>query len=719
MLYASMYHMRLWLLLAILWFGRLPLLRAQQNDDPVQALLAQLNAATTDTARVQILNDLAFELVGTDNVQARKYASDALTTSGGKEGALSAVEMDNLPKAPKKLLAGKAMALNILGIISDDEGKCQEAIVYFRQAAAIRQSLRDFKGVASVYNNMSGSFETLGMIDSALVYAKSSLRMAEATGDTARVARARFALAEKLETFQMYVESEQNALQYLQYGRRMNDDAAMLKAYRLLGNLYLERLNLTQALDYYRKASISANALADKLEMGKSARDLGNVYDEMDSTDLALRNYEKALSLISADDEPFEVAMTQYNIATTYKKQKKHNEALNIINEIEVVYENEANMPQQMLLYETKGDLLNTLGKPQESLVYVQKYMALAQSAKSDKFILKGYKDLSKLAYARGAFKDAYELRKQYTDYLERFHKEQDAFKIARVQADFEDEAKQDSLKEQRIIIAETENQLAKDREQRYAILAVLSALALLTLFVWYRGAARKRENTLLGQKNNEIEAERQRADALLANILPAATAEELKANQSVKPVRYESVTVLFTDFKGFTEISSRLNPEILVEELDRCFHLMDAIVERNGVEKIKTIGDAYMCAGGLPTPCTDHALRVVRAALEMQSAIQSHMAENAVTGRPVFEMRLGIHTGPVVAGVVGSRKFAYDIWGNTVNIAARMESAGEPGRVNISEITYLIVKDQFTCTPRGKVAAKSLGEIEMYFVEE
>jgi adenylate cyclase len=688
-------------------------LKAQDAEaDPVQTLLARLHAATSDTSRINILNDLAFELIGVQNAQARKYATDALEASGGRVAypGSNAAKV-NFPK-------GRAMALNILGIVSDDEGKPEEAIAYFREAARIRQDLKDFKGVASVYNNISGSFETLGLLDSALLYAKSSLRMVEATGDSARVARARFALAEKQESFQMYIESEQNALKYLQYGRRTNDDAAMLKAYRLLGNLYLERLNLPKALEYYRKASASAAALADTLEMGKAARDLGNVYDEMDSTQLALQAYERALGYISAAAEPFEVALTRYNIATTFKKQKKHTEALEILNEIEAVYDAEASTSDQMLFYETKGDLLNSLGKPAESLLWVEKYMAMAQSVKSDKFMLKGYKDLSKLAYARGEYKKAYELRKKYTDYLEQFHKEQDAFKIGRIQADFEDEEKENSLKEQRILLAESKAQLAKDREKRYAILAVLSALALLTLFIWYRGAARKRENTVLGQKNAEIEAERQRADALLANILPAATAQELKANQSVKPVRYESVTVLFTDFKGFTEISSRLNPEILVEELDRCFHLMDAIVERNGVEKIKTIGDAYMCAGGLPTPCHDHAERVVRSALEMQAAIRALMAENAEVGRPVFEMRVGVHTGPVVAGVVGSRKFAYDIWGNTVNIAARMESAGEPGRVNISETTYEIVKTLFTCTPRGKVAAKSLGEIEMYFVD-
>ena len=199
---------------------------------------------------------------------------------------------------------------------------------------------------------------------------------------------------------------------------------------------------------------------------------------------------------------------------------------------------------------------------------------------------------------------------------------------------------------------------------------------------------------------------------------MPEKTAEELKLRNTVQPVRYESVTVMFTDFKGFTKIAEQVSPEELIQELDDCFRLFDTIVEKYGLEKIKTIGDSYMCAGGLPSPNDTHPVDMVNAALDMLHGLGLRMQQNAVKGKPVFEMRIGIHTGPVVAGVVGSHKFAYDIWGDTVNTAARLEQGGEAGKINISETTYQRVRHLFDCTFRGKLAAKHKGEIEMYFVD-
>ncbi len=219
-------------------------------------------------------------------------------------------------------------------------------------------------------------------------------------------------------------------------------------------------------------------------------------------------------------------------------------------------------------------------------------------------------------------------------------------------------------------------------------------------------------------ERTRDLEASRKKSDELLLNILPASIAEELKSQGQAMSRGYEHVTVLFTDFKGFTMAAEKLTPSELVQELDKCFYYFDEVVERYNLEKIKTIGDAYMCAGGIPEPNRTNSVDIVLAALEIQK-FMSQMGEiKSGLGEPFWEIRLGIHTGPVVAGVVGKKKFAYDIWGDTVNTASRLESSGEPGRVNISETTYNLVKDFFVCTYRGKVHAKNKGEIAMYFVE-
>jgi predicted ATPase/class 3 adenylate cyclase len=219
-----------------------------------------------------------------------------------------------------------------------------------------------------------------------------------------------------------------------------------------------------------------------------------------------------------------------------------------------------------------------------------------------------------------------------------------------------------------------------------------------------------------VAERTTELEQEKRRTDDLLHSILPAETAAELKEHGRAEARHYERVTVLFTDFKGFTELSARLSPADLVRELDECFHAFDEIVGRHGVEKIKTIGDAYMAVGGLPVPNSTHPEDVVLAALEMREYMD---ARNARPGGVHFGIRIGVHTGPVVAGIVGSKKFQYDVWGDTVNTAARMESSGEVGRVNISQATHdLICPELFHLTPRGEREAKGKGLLTMFFVE-
>ncbi len=226
-------------------------------------------------------------------------------------------------------------------------------------------------------------------------------------------------------------------------------------------------------------------------------------------------------------------------------------------------------------------------------------------------------------------------------------------------------------------------------------------------------------------QRTTEIEKQRKmletakaQSDSLLLNILPSEIAEELKTFGKSYARKHEQVTVMFADIKGFTQIAERLTPVKLVTQLDEVFGAFDNIIAKYDMEKIKTIGDAYMCACGLPQSDQDNAVKVSKAALDMQQFLREFGLANKIQDLPVFEVRIGIHTGPLVAGVVGLKKFAYDIWGDTVNLASQMEEHSEPGKVNISGATYAQIKDFFVCTHRGKIQAKSKGEIDMYFVE-
>ena len=250
-------------------------------------------------------------------------------------------------------------------------------------------------------------------------------------------------------------------------------------------------------------------------------------------------------------------------------------------------------------------------------------------------------------------------------------------------------------------------------RNQRIVVIATATALLLIGILA----VGLYRRNKFISRTKEIIEKEKRRSDDLLLNILPEETAAELKSKGKVQPKRFDSVSVMFTDFKGFTAYSDKLSPEELVDSIDYYFSNFDKIIERHGLEKIKTVGDAYMCAAGLPYPSPDHAVKIVEAALEISEFVKESK-KNDPDDMTRFDIRIGVNSGPVVAGVVGTKKFAYDIWGDTVNIASRMESNSEPGRINISEETYRLVKDYYSCSYRGELEAKNKGLMKMYFVE-
>ena len=249
----------------------------------------------------------------------------------------------------------------------------------------------------------------------------------------------------------------------------------------------------------------------------------------------------------------------------------------------------------------------------------------------------------------------------------------------------------------------------------------LLAALIIWAVYDYLRLRFAKIQYTLeqiINQRTEDLIVAKEKTEALLANVLPRDTAQELMLKGKATKIKYNFVTVLFSDIQGFTKIAEEMNPEVLIDELDKFFFHFDSVVEKFGIEKIKTIGDAYMCAGGIPEKNKTNPIEVILAAIEMQNYMNNLKEASEMEGIKYWDIRIGIHTGTVVAGVVGHKKLSYDIWGDTVNTASRMESAGEAGKINISGTTYEFVKEFFVCEHRGKMPVKYKGELDMYFVE-
>ena len=266
------------------------------------------------------------------------------------------------------------------------------------------------------------------------------------------------------------------------------------------------------------------------------------------------------------------------------------------------------------------------------------------------------------------------------------------------------------------LLLQESQLKLKSSQQRLYIILAI-AGLLIGGIASWLSVLVKK-SNNKLEKKNKEIEEEKERSEKLLLNILPKDIATELKANSKVQTRKFEECTVCFTDFINFSRISQMLTPEDLIAALDECFKAFDEIISIHNVEKIKTIGDSYMCAAGVPITNKSHATDAVKAAIEMVAFLEEWNTRREAEGLIRFDARIGIHTGPIIAGVVGIKKFAYDIWGDTVNVAARMESKSEAQRINISQSTYELIKEEFSCHSRGSLDVKNMKNLEMYYVD-
>lgn len=689
--------------------------------------MTELPKAIEDTNKVILLSDIAWELKFESPQKAREYLDSALMLA----------EQLNYKK-------GKGNAFNYRGVVEDIHGNSESAIEFFEKSLQIRSELGDKIGVAKLYNNIGNVNDNLGNQKESLESYLKALELYRELGDSLRVARASYNLSILYENVGNFQAAQDFILRYLRQAEVTKDSVAMADAYNVLGNIRTEKDDFDTAKDNYEKALSLHRNLNNQWAIGTVLNNIGNIYDskgekKMDEEDFEglFGFFEKAIQyhldaikirkeLKDRDGEGESynnIGLVYKNVGSYYSKindPKRANEYWDsALNYLDTAYQIRQELGDQMGIMEVYngfGDVYRRQGKFKKALDYTNQYLELAKELNNEKFLQNGYKDLARLYYELGDYKTAYEWRKEYDEFrYDRYN--QDRLREFESRDVFYSDQQRQYENERQILIRDSKLQQATFF--RNSLIAGAIGLLILIGLIYNRYLIKSKSNQELESKNKIIQSERERSDALLLNILPEDTANELKEKGKAAAKKYDSVTVLFTDFESFTQIAEKMEPEELVAELDECFRAFDEIISRYNIEKIKTIGDAYMCAGGLPKPNSTHPQDVINAAIEMRDFMTQFGEKQRKRGRPVFRTRFGIHTGPVVAGVVGSKKFAYDIWGDTVNLAARMESKSEPGKINISKYTQQLVKDCFEFENRGKLIAKNKGEVEMYFVEK
>lgn len=564
---------------------------------------------------------------------------------------------------------GEALALKNTGIVYYFQGKHIEALEYYNLSLEVFKEMKDNSGIANLYSNIGVVYYDRGDDTKAL----------------------------------------ENYLQSLRYSELAGDKFRILIALNNVGGVYfIKPATYDKALEYYGKALQLCEELDKKDELGAISVNIGSIYYERNDNARALLYFNKALKAYGDSEgslNAYNALGKAYNKAGQFELAlKNHNAALGIAEKLN----NKMGLVQSRMglgnVYVRKGDFITALNQ-------FTKAETTALELQANHELKDLYQEMAK-AYSQTAnYKKAFEYQSLYSGIKDTLYNVETDKKLGTLQFDFDLQKKQGEINLLTKDKALTDQMLKRQRLVKTAAIVGLVLVFLIALLIYRNYRIKVKTHRIVDKQKGEIEG-------LLLNILPEEVAKELQTTGKSEPRYFESVSVMFTDFKGFTAIADKMEPQDLVEELSTCFVAFDEIMEKYNLEKIKTIGDAYMCAGGIPTPDENHVENMIRAGLELRNYALRHNQKRLDAGLVPWEMRIGIHVGPVVAGVVGKRKYAYDIWGSTVNIASRMESNGQPGKINISSSIYELVKDKFECTYRGKINAKNIGDIDMYFLE-
>lgn len=711
----------------------------KQGQSLIDSLLTELSKAKTEKQKALLFNNLSSSYGQIDAKKAIQYGENALSLAQKNRWKDVLSRSYNLLGMNNQRIKNYDTAidyyLKALKINEDDGNKKNiaslsanigslyyskkdnsNALDYYLRATKLNEEIANKKGLLVLYSNIGNVYNDMNNTPKALEYFLKSYDLNEAAGNQQALASVATSIANIYKS-----QNNPKALDYYLKSFKINESIDNVKGQAMnannIGSLYFAQENFTKAIEYYSKSQKAFDQIGNKEGVARNVGNIGITYLEMaqdpknssdrqQSLQLAIDKLDNAIELLTAIGS--NEAKQQFSKSLTFAKSltagdipMKSNTSKRTKKDTVYIKDDKANEYIQV-----QAKLKSEYSRKQDSIKLESRNKELTFRKEMDlqqlKFEYDKKQNLAKTDEERERLKIEEETKRQQieNDYKTLLRANKVELELA--------EAKLEKKN------AEAQAEIKRQKNIKNGLIAGGLGILLIAFVIYISYRNQKKSNKLITEANKVILIEKQRSEELLLNILPFEIAEELKINGKSKARYYNEVSILFTDFVNFTQASEKLKPEELVTELHECFSAFDEIIGRNGLEKIKTIGDAYMAVCGLPEPSHDHAQRTVQAAIEIRDFIKERNKHEKV-----FEIRIGINSGQVVAGIVGIRKFAYDIWGDAVNTASRMESSGEKGKINISHSTNELVKNDFYSTYRGKINAKNKGEIDMYFVEE
>lgn len=641
--------------------------------------------------------------------KARAYINLAIVYSSfdeiskSKNYALQAISIAKTLKDKSNL----GEAYHLMGILNDQSGNYDQALEYYQKALTIREELDDQIGIAKTLNGIGQIYSNKSQFDKAIEYYQKSLKIKEKLEDKRGVAILYYNISNSylnLDKYDLAMDNLQNALNTFE---AINQVEYISNCYNLYGIIFQKMNNLEKALEYYQKSLKITEETGNKRGVSDAYTNIGIVYSLKNESKKSIEYFEKALKIKREINDKAGIAVCLQNIGLAYQRLNENAKALEYYKnayEINQMLDNKKEMASNLLAI---GNIYKDIKQYPSAYDYYNQSLSISYQVGSLEIRKNTYLSLYQLAKTTGDYVKALDYHELYSQVNDSLLNENLFRQISELQTKYETEKNKQMIE---LLNKDKEIQATKLARQRTVIVFFVVGLVLvliLVIVILQSLQRKKRDNAIIAREKAKVEE-------LLLNILPVKVVNDLKEKGSTQPEGFENVSVFFSDIVGFTKASATMDPDELISELNDMFTAFDDIFVRHECERIKTIGDAYMAVCGMPVRNEKHAENIVNAAVD----VIRYLNERNATHQHKWNIRIGINSGRAVGGIVGVRKYLYDVFGDTVNTASRMESNSEVMRINVSENTYHLLKDKYNFTERPPLEVKGKGLMNMYFLE-